>query len=90
MLSNVTLDIDIDVLIKVIIAIALFVAGLVALFITFIVVKKNNKEEIKQSTVNDKINYLYQMYETGKITEAELKGALDKLLEEGNENEKDS
>ena len=90
MLSNVTLDIDIDVLIKVIIAIALFVAGLVALFVTFIVVKKNNKEEIKRSTVNDKITYLYQMYETGKITEAELKGALDKLLEEGNENEKDS
>ena len=89
MLSNVTLDIDIDVLIKVIIAIALFVAGLVALFVTFIVVKKNNKEEIKHSTVNDKITYLYQMYETGKITEAELKGALDKLLEEGNENEKD-
>lgn len=90
MLSNVTLDIDIDVLIKVIIAIALFVAGLVALFVTFIVVKKNNKEEIKRSTVNDKITYLYQMYETGKITEAELKGALDKLLEEGNKNEKDS
>lgn len=90
MLSNVTIDIDSDILYKVILCIGIFLLGLLILFITFIIVKRNHKAEVVVNTVDDKINRLYFLYQTKQITETELKYALDKLIEEGKQDDKDN
>ena len=90
MLTDVTFDINMEVIGKAIIAITMFLVGLLILFLIYLFVKKHYKSEIIRDTINDKISYLYSLYESGKITENELKCALDKLLEEGKQDEKDS
>ena len=90
MLTDVMIDYNPEVITNAIIAIVIFIIGLLALLVTFIIVKKKNPTVSLENNTNEKIDRLYFLYQNNEITEAELEKALEKLSVEGRYNEKNN
>ena len=92
MLTDVTININPEDLTRVAIAVSIFVIGLLVLLGSFLVVKKQQKNqpvEVKVD-INDRINRLYFLYQNKEITEQELEHALAALYKKEVNNEKNS